>query len=416
MYQTGPKGLLPGTRSIRVEGEPGLGPRSEAALRASQVDTGAHSGTSIYVAVSPDGKIADEIDLGPTVPGSIATHRLLVAVCTLLVAVAAIGYSLHQPKVFQAHASIAIAQPSQGLPTATGSTSPEQYVDSQVLLLQSPAVAERAVAIANAALRRGVFVAADFNGESSSLKVTSQTATDPNSNVVDVSFSAQTGADAAAGANAVVDAYAAVRSAQINQADSSLISAIDSTVRNIDAQLADVTGRGGAVSTELATSLVNERSNLLQQRSLAVIDEQVSASQALSIVPALSPSRAANHKLTKTAPIGAVVGFVLGTCLAYRLEIRKRRRSSVAVRAHVPHPVAAPVPPRALNPERPAIGEESGNGHSPSPRLDKYDPRYEESPEAFVRRTAAAIYRSRLTELQTSLPEGTAEPAGTRAD
>ena len=383
-------------------------------MRASAVDTNAQKSTSAYLSVAADGELANESDLDPTVPGSIAQHRALVAACTVLVAVAAIGYSLHQPKVFQAHASIAVAQPTQSQPEGNTSASPEQYVDSQVLLLQSPAVAERAVAVANAALGRSVFVAADFDGTRSSLKVTSQTATDPNSNVVDISFSAKTGVEASAGANAVLNAYAAVRSAQIDHADSSLISAIDSTVNGIDTQLANLTGQGGAVNTELATSLVNERSNLLQQRSVALIDESVNASQTPSIVPALVPTRPTNHKLTKTGPIGAVVGFLVGACVAYRVENRKRRRQPVSARTPVPHPVPLPSPQRPWSSVKAAARGDSDNDHAPS-RLPRGYDRHYESPEAFVERTAVALYQARLTELQRSLPGG-CEPTGQRAE
>lgn len=383
-------------------------------MRASAVETNAQKSIPTYLSVAADGEVAPESHLDPTVPGSIAKHRALVAACTVLMAVAAIGYSLHQPKVFQAHASIAVTQPADSQPESNTSASPEQYVDSQVLLLQSPAVAERAVAVANAALGHAAFVTADFDGTGSSLKVTSQTATDPNSNVVDISFSAKTGVEASAGANAVLNAYAAVRSAQIDHADSSLISAIDSTVNSIDAQLATLTGQGGPVNTELATSLVNERSNLLQQRSVALIDESVNASQTPSIVPALVPTRATNHKLTKTGPIGAVVGFLVGACLAYRLEIRKRRRQRVSGATPVPHPVPLPAPQRAWSPTRAAARGDSDNDHAPSQLPSGYDRRYE-SPEVFVERTAVALYQARLTELQRSFPGG-CEPTGQLAE
>jgi hypothetical protein len=370
------------------------------------------AGTSIYFsAPSKEGRSEPDTDPGPTVPGAIAAHRRLVAACTVLIALLAMAYSLHQPKVFQAHASMAIAQPTQSQPVASASGSPQQYVESQVLLLQSPAVADRAVTIANAALGRATFVRSDFNGSTSSLKVISQTATDPNSSVVNISFSADTAADAAVGANAILKAYTDVRVAQIEKSDSALISAIDSTVTNIDAQLADLSGHGSTVNTELATSLVDERSNLLQQRSAALIDEHVNGSQAPSVVPAFVPSQAANHKLTKTGPIGAVLGFILGTVVAYRLEIRRPRPDTGNV-GSVPHPVEVPATLRAWNPVERSTEVDSDSGQGRARPSNGSEPDHDGSPAAFVARRAIAIYRSRLTELERSLP---AEPRIPRA-
>ena len=272
-------------------------------------------------------------DLIPTVPGSIARNWLLVAVVTLVAGLGAVGYTYSRPKVYTAHASIAMVEPAQNQNQALatpGAANPQQYVEAQVLVLESGPVADRAALIANTSLHHNIFTPASFSGPHSHLKVTTQTAVDPNTSVVSINFSSRGPNAAAAGANAVLSAYQDVRVANIQSAYSALIQTIDNSLRGIDLQLAPLPGNGA-----LAASLVNQRTALLQTRSQAVVDEQVAQAQTPSSVQAYPPAKAANRKYIQNGVIGLVVGFVLAALLSYGLEVRRRRAAAAGPPASV---------------------------------------------------------------------------------
>ena len=91
--------------------------------------------------------------------GSIRADRLravrrywgMVFVLALLTAAAAVGYTLVVPEVYRAYATVTV--PPTSLSQEEDS---DQYLDSQVLLIQSQEVADRAARIANAALNENV--------------------------------------------------------------------------------------------------------------------------------------------------------------------------------------------------------------------------------------------------------------------
>jgi uncharacterized protein involved in exopolysaccharide biosynthesis len=251
-----------------------------------------------------------------------------VASVTFVVAAGALAYTLQQPKVYDARATLAVIPPSedQALGTVSGAT-PEQYVDSQLVLLQSSDVAVRAAELANAAVHKNEFAASDFTGPHSSLTLASPSATDPNtSSNIDISFRSHSSAGAAAGANAVLAAYQAARSASVQAAFSSMITAIDATVQQVDTEMVDAGSNG-----QLAATLGVQRADLLQRRTLAVVDQKVAASESAPAVNAYAPSSAANHNVLRTIVIGAVVGLLLGVLLAYGVESRRRRLDWAAV-------------------------------------------------------------------------------------
>lgn len=284
-------------------------------------------------------------DLNPTVPGSIFRNWFLVVLVTLVGGLGAVAYTASRPKTYTANASIAMVEAAQNQNQALATpeaANPQQYVESQVLVLRSAAVANRAATIANSSLHHNIFTAANFSGPKSDLKVTTQTATDPNTSVVSVGFSARGPNAAAAGANAVLSAYQEVRVASIQSAYSALIQTIDSSVRGIESQLAGLAGNNGAAANQTTASLVNQQTALLQTRSQAVVDEQVATAQIPSTVQAYAPSKAANRNYIQNGVIGLVVGFVLAALLSYGREVRRRRDSFDALTAHSVVPSSIP--------------------------------------------------------------------------
>ena len=71
--------------------------------------------------------------------------------------VAAIGYTRHHGKLLGPAASVLMLYHSR-----SQNPGPPQYLDSQVLLIESPAVAERAASIANSALNRRACLLSNF--------------------------------------------------------------------------------------------------------------------------------------------------------------------------------------------------------------------------------------------------------------
>ena len=80
----------------------------------------------------------------PTVFGAVRRYWILVLTVALLGALASVGYSLTTAKVYRAYASITVPMP---VSLQGQQPDPAQYLDSQVLLLQSQAVAQRAAAL-----------------------------------------------------------------------------------------------------------------------------------------------------------------------------------------------------------------------------------------------------------------------------
>lgn len=128
----------------------------------------------------------------PTVLGAIGRYRYMVAAVVILAMVAAIGYSLRPPKIYRAEADITMPQQVslQGTQANAG-----QYLDSQVLLLQSKTVAQLAASIANSTLHSHTLNTSNFFGDSSSLEVSPPTTAAPGAygaTVVGVSFGGPT--------------------------------------------------------------------------------------------------------------------------------------------------------------------------------------------------------------------------------
>ena len=68
-----------------------------------------------------------------------------------------LGTPDHVGKTYRAQASVSVP-----LPPSRQNQQPAQYLESQVLLMESPAVAQRAASLANATLQSNSLSASDF--------------------------------------------------------------------------------------------------------------------------------------------------------------------------------------------------------------------------------------------------------------
>ena len=237
----------------------------------------------------------------PTVFGAVRRYRIMVVTFALLGMVIAAGYTLYGGKTYRAQASVTVpVPPAQNL-------QPAQYLDSQVLLMQSPAVAQRAATIADAKLQSKSLSASNFSSPGGSVSVTPPAGAAAGSygaSIISVAFTASSPTVAQAGANALLQAFDAVRSASIAAQYRNAIAGIDSTLN-------------GTLSPSLRASLETERTQQL-------VDEQLDLAQQPTIALAPTPTSPAGGSWKRSAAYGLVIGLVLGAAVAYARASRRR--------------------------------------------------------------------------------------------
>ncbi len=267
------------------------------------------NGTSPRSASPPGDKLMNNPTIGadvdptrfePTVFGAARRYRLLVVAVAILAMVAAAGYSLHKPKVYQAEANVTVPLPD------TSQADPGQYLDSQVLLLESQGVAQQAATIANRELGANRLNTSNFYGSGASLRVVPPSTASPGSygaSIVAVSFKGSSPEIAQVGLNAVLQAF-----------DEAVASAIKSQAN------ATIAGIDQAISQ---TSNAAQQAALLTQETQTVVNEQTDLAR--TPTAAFGPTTRVNDKWAVDGAIGLVVGLMVGAALAYALAVRKRK-------------------------------------------------------------------------------------------
>jgi Mrp family chromosome partitioning ATPase len=228
----------------------------------------------------------------PTVFGAVRHYRILVLTIAILGMVIAVAYSLHEPKIYQAVANV-----------TSGSG---QYLDSQVVLLQSQGVAQQAANIANRELGANLLDAQDFYGNHSSLVVDPPTTAVPGgygSTIVAVSFKGPSPEIAQVGLNAVLQAYYKARSDAITTQGNATVAGIDKAINQ-----SKNASRQTALETQRTQVLVTEQTELAQTPTASV-----------------APTTRASDKWALHGALGLVAGLLVGAALAYVLALRRRK-------------------------------------------------------------------------------------------
>ncbi|TCO23374.1 Mrp family chromosome partitioning ATPase [Kribbella steppae] len=238
----------------------------------------------------------------PTVFGAMRRYRAMVLLIAVLTAAAAVGYSLVQPEIYRSYATVTVPQSS-----LDQDESRDQYFDSQVLLLQSQEVADRAARIANAALNENVLSMRDFAGEGKSLEITPPEGSTPGgfgSSIVALTFTWPNSRVAQTAVNAVLQAFDDVRSADIAAQGTDDVAAVERTIRDARAkgQLAD----------------------LLNQRTQTLVNLQLALANHPTVAWATEPQVPINGNSKRSGAIGLLAGLVLGAALAYWRASRRR--------------------------------------------------------------------------------------------
>ena len=272
----------------------------------------------------------------PTVFGAMRRYFVLVIAVAVAVMVIAVGYTLKQPKIYSAAAAVTVPPP---LTLQGQNASPGQYLDSQVLLLQSQSVAQQAVGIANDELGKNTLTSHNFSSYGGSLVVAppaTATAGNYGASIIGVSFKGPTAEIAQVGLASMLQAYNAARTAAVVAQESDAITALNQANSMINDLVAQVNKQLTApdptqpFAGQSQTSLQQERRLLLDQRNslqtaLAQATANAQAAVGQQATMAIQPATLINHKWTRAAAVGFLIGFLIGGALAYVLASRRRR-------------------------------------------------------------------------------------------
>jgi Mrp family chromosome partitioning ATPase len=232
-----------------------------------------------------------------TVFGAARRYYIMVFAFALAGLAAAVVYTSHAGNTYAGKASLSVPiPPSEG----------EQALDSQVLLLESPAVAQRAASIAQATLHNNSLSAQNFYAGGGSVTVSPPVGASVGSYgaaTIGVTFAASSPRAAQVGANALLQAFTQARSATIAAQYSNAIAGIDNTIN--------------------ATTNQAQRAALLIQRDQQLVNEQIDLAQQPTVAWAIEPTGPIGGGLKQSAVEGLVIGLVLGVAVAY---LRARRR------------------------------------------------------------------------------------------
>ncbi len=250
---------------------------------------------------------AESIRFEPTVLGAARRYSVTVLATALLVAALGVGFTLVAPDQFRASGNLTVPQPTSLADGGNG-----QYLDSQVLLLQSDDVAARALTIANMKLGRTELTLDNLVGDNRAVRITPPATGSSGSygaNTIGVSFTWSDAGTAQVGSNAVLQAFDEARSAAITAQGDATIAGIERAID--DARSAD------------------QRGELESQRTRALVDQQVDLAQHPMIDWAGRPLYPINNNSKQAGAIGLLVGILLGVAIAY---VRARRHTVFADR------------------------------------------------------------------------------------
>ena len=238
----------------------------------------------------------------PTVFGAVRRYRTMVLAVVILAVAVAVAYTVVRGPTYRASASLTVA-----LPASQQTQNSAQYLDSEVLLLQSQDVASRAAAIANGALGGNRLSVGDFYGDGKSLTIIPPEAAAQGvygASIINVAFTAPSARTAQVAANAVVSAYGDVRSAEIR-------AQTDATIAGINSALAHTSPA--------------QRADLLAERTQTIANEQTDLANQPTVAWAIEPTSPVSLGWKRATIVGLVAGIVIGAGLAYARATLRRR-------------------------------------------------------------------------------------------
>jgi capsular polysaccharide biosynthesis protein len=264
----------------------------------------------------------------------------------ILGALGAAGYLKVAHKEYTATASVYVqATGAQANQVANGRTSGAVNMDSEAQLVQSNSVATIAAHTLHASSPTAL---------SSHVSVT----VPANSQVLQISCTQHTAADAAACAQAFANAYLKNRSASAaSQADATLAT-LRSQAAPLQRDVAKLTSKIAALpsnSPQEATAKAQLNSDQSQLSALnrqigSIIAEQANSSPGSIITAATPPSKPTSPKKTLILPGGIVIGLLVGLILAFLVDRRDQRvRNAADLERRLDVPVMLAIQSRQRN-------------------------------------------------------------------
>jgi Mrp family chromosome partitioning ATPase len=238
----------------------------------------------------------------PTVVGAVRRYSIMVFALALAGLIAAIGYAHHAPVTYRAQGSVTVA-----IPQTQANPEPAQYLDSQVLLMESPATAQKAATLADSTLQNKALSARDFSVSSGSLSISPPTGAAQGafgSSIIQVAFTASAAKTAQVGVNSFLQAFIDERSATLAAQFQKAIGGIDSMI--------------------LQTTNLVQQSALRTQRTQLLVEEQIALAQPPTAALAVEPTSPAGGSWKRVGLIGLVIGLLVGVALAYARASRRR--------------------------------------------------------------------------------------------
>jgi Mrp family chromosome partitioning ATPase len=243
----------------------------------------------------------DQFRFEPTVFGAVRRYHLMVVAIAVVSTVVAVGYTLVVPERFRADASLTVPPP-----LAVKDLGSNEYLDGQVLLLQSVDVAQRAATIANRTLGTQTLSADDFAGDTKSLQVTPPDKASSGTYgaaTITVAFSWSDAQTAQVGANSLLQAFDDARTAAI-------VADGNATIAGIERAMADARSQ-------------NQRVDLIGERTRALVNLQIDMMHHPVTSPAELPEVPTNGNSKQGALIGLLAGLALGAAAAFARAVRR---------------------------------------------------------------------------------------------
>jgi Mrp family chromosome partitioning ATPase len=257
----------------------------------------------------------------PSVVTAVRRHWRLVVTVVLVCTVPAALYGFTRPGSYTATAALTVSDPrGPGVLDGQNTEPSDRYVADQVAVFDSLAFGERAA-------RRGREEKPSLKHPSSwFLGHSSAFANSDNSNVLSVSFSAPSAAEAQAGLRAAVAAYGDVTKAAMAAQANAKLAQLNSGIKSLDQTLLRLQGKTGSDPTA-AGQIAQVAANRADQAARRDRVAGEAAQPSTGIRQALLPNDAS--ATGKSAGLRLVVlalgfGLLIGIGLAYLRSYRKR--------------------------------------------------------------------------------------------
>jgi len=260
----------------------------------------------------------------PNVFTSISGHRGIIAGSVLVFAVLGLLLTSLRSSAYAAEAGLVLTDPRSGTLSDGQSGDQLRYVADQVAILKSIAVAQRASALL-AATGKQQITARD-------LQRATTIRSNADSNYILVEHSADTPKAAAAGANAIVRAYRDLIRADQEAGSKASLAKVNAAISDTTKDVATVSGAGGsqlpeAVRAQRQKDLLDLLSELRTRRTRVLVNAKL-AGDGVGLYSPAGLGKPQGVSWVSALAIGIVLGGLVGSGIAYWLDVRKQAFSS----------------------------------------------------------------------------------------